>query len=134
MKFILILTLLLSHKVQADGDYNKHEATLLQFYSKIHTLEKSTIELLKEKNSVTDSDKSKEIIETIKKNLKERKENVVRYNKEFHHIRYEHPEKSGQFTTKYKRFDDKKIKEFEDEVNKLLSNVYKNVKEKYDEK
>jgi cell division protein FtsL len=117
--------------VLADGDYNKHVSTLQGILSQIQTTEKNIRDLIVEKNKIQDKAKLKEIIETIKVKLKERKELIVRYGKEYHHIRYEHPEKGKTFQTKYKKMDAKYEKEFEDEINSQLSGILRDVKKKY---
>lgn len=133
IKFVFLFLIIGGAIALADGDYTKHEANLQQLQGKIFASEKVIKEGIEEKNKTSDPVKTHEIANEIKKQLKERKENIVKFNKEFHHVRYEHPEKMGQFEKKYKRYDEKSIKEFEDEVNKLLSDVYQNVKKKYNQ-
>lgn len=164
IKFSLIFILLFSITSLADGDYSKHEANLYQFMGKINANEAAVKSLIKEKNETTDAAKSKEILEEIKKNLKERKETIRKYNKEYNHVLYEHPgqmnypedqkeekkegghekpkEHSGEHegsgverhAIRYKRYDEKTIQEFEDETNKLISNIYQDVQKKYNSK
>lgn len=152
---ILILCLSVSISASADGTFAKHDANLLQLIGKINTDEKSIVELIKEKNDTSDSARAHEIAAEIKNLLKSRRENIEKYNKEYYHVQYEHPgkmdtseppnkkdKKSGHDEKKdgpevvdkkprYKRYDEKMIKEFEDEINKTLSGVINNVKKKY---
>lgn len=115
----------------ADGDYNKHVSALQGLSAQIQTVEKNIRDLIVEKNKTQDKAKLKEILETIKVQLKERKELIAKYGKEYHHIRYEHPEKGKAFEAKYKKIDAKYEKEFEDEINSLLSGILTDVKKKY---
>lgn len=128
--FLMIFNLPFAY---ADGEYIKHDATLLTLQGKINADEKAIRELLIEKNNAPTTEKSHEAVKEIKDLLKSRKENINKFNKEFHHIRFEHPEKDGKFDTKYRRYDNKSVKEFEDEVDKSLSNVYQNMKNKYNQ-
>ena len=148
-KWAFIFFLLFTVVAFGDGDYAKHEQSLAQTYNKIQNDESTIRDLIKEKNKATDPSKVHEIVDEIKYILKSRKESIAKYNKELNHVEYEHPghlnmpkigkkgdEKPGaQETTKirYKRYDEKNIREFEDEVSKLLSTVYDSVKKKYNE-
>ncbi len=131
MRGILALLFLMQTFVWADGDYNKHISVLQGNAAQIQTLEKSIRDSIVEKNKTNDKEKLKEILTLIKQQLKERKDVVKKYQKEYHHIRYEHPEKGHQFEAKYKRIDAKYEKEFEDEINSLLSGILVDVKKKY---
>ncbi len=131
IKFVFLFLIIGASIALADGDYTKHEASLQQLQGKIFAGEKAIKDAIKEKNEAKDPAIIHEITGKIKKELKDRKENIIKFNKEYHHIKFEHPEKTGQFENKYKRYDEKSIKEFEDEINKLLSDVYQNVKKKY---
>jgi predicted nucleic acid-binding Zn-ribbon protein len=128
---ILVSLIASSHFALADGEYTKHESNLQQLTSQIATEEKKIRDAIEEKNQTTDKLKYHELIDEIKTTLKKRKDDIAHYNKEYHHIQYEHPEKLGQFEKKYKKFDEKSVKEFEDEINKLISSVQQNVKKKY---
>lgn len=123
--------LLLLSLAFADGEYTKHESNLVQINGQIATAEKNIRDAIDEKNKTTNNARYHELIAEIKENLNKRKENIKHFNKEYHHTRYEHPEKSEKLDLKYKRYDEKAINEFEDEINKLLSNVKQNVKKKY---
>lgn len=131
IKFIFLFMLTVGSIALADGDYTKHEASLQQIQGRIFAAEKDIRANLKAKNEASDPAKVHELTSEIKRLLGVRKENIEKFNKEYHHIRYEHPEKTGTFEKKYKRYDDNSIKEFEDEVSKLLSDVYESVKKKY---
>ncbi len=133
IKFLFLFLVLISSHLLADGDYTKHEASLQQLQGKIFAAEKDIKVKLKEKNETKDPATTHLLAEEIQKLLAERKDTIQKFNKEYHHIRYEHPEKTGAFEKKYRRYDEKSIKEFEDEINKLLSDVYQNVKKKYNE-
>jgi len=153
---LLLLSLLVTSSSYATGTFAKHDANLLQLIGKINTDEKAIVELIKEKNHITDTAKTHEIAGEIKKLLKSRRENIEKYNKEYYHVEYEHPGQSDSpeygkkkevkadphgekkpaehaepKKARYKRYDEKTIKEFEDEINKTLSDVYGNVKKKY---
>lgn len=160
-KFSLLIVLLAAVVALADGDFAKHDAYMYQLLGKINANETAVKTLLKEADEEKDPAKSKEIVAEIKKNLKERKENIKKYNKEYNHVLYEHPgqmnypseekdekkegghEKkaeggehgkegeAGHGRVRYKRYDEKRMQEFEDETNKLLSNVYQDIKNKY---
>lgn len=150
IKAILIFTLLEFSTTFATGTFAKHDANLQQLQGKIFSDEKSIVDLIKEKNETTDIAKIHEIVAEIKKLIKSRRENIEKFNKEYYHIEYEHPGKMNSHTSggkkveekkgevpavtlknRYKRYDEKSIKEFEDEINKTLSDVYDNVKKKY---
>lgn len=117
----------------ADGDYQKHVTTLQGYMAQINSIEGDIRNLIKEKNETQSAERLKEIIETIKSQLANRKNVIERYLKEYHHIRYEHPEKGKTIEAKYKRINSQYEKKFEDEVNSLLSEVYLKVKEQYPE-
>lgn len=131
MQIFFLILIVVSCISLADGDYNKHVSALQGISAQIQTAEKNIRDLIVEKNKTKDKDKLKEILETIKAQLKERKELIAKYGKEYHHIRYEHPEKGQAFETKYKKIDAKYEKEFEDEINSLLSGILTDVKKKY---
>lgn len=126
-----LVLILLASVASADGDYNKHVSTLQGYAAQIQTFEKSVKDSIVEKNKTKEKEKLKEIIASIKKQLKDRKDIVKKYQKEYHHIRYEHPEKGHVFETKYKKIDAKYEKEFEDEINSMLSGILVDVKKKY---
>jgi hypothetical protein len=128
---VFMILISLSSFAWADGDYSKHEASLSQIAGQIATSEKKIRDDIEEKNKTTDPAKYHEFVADIKAALKKRKDDIAHYNKEFHHVRYEHPEKDDKFLKQYKRYDEKSIREFEDEINKLLSSVQENVKKKY---
>lgn len=152
--FFLMFVLCFANVVRADGDFAKHEANLYQLTGKINANETAVKNLIKERNETEDPVKSKEILEEIKTNLKERKENIKKYNKEYNHVLYEHPgqmnypedqkdekkekghgeAKVEKHAIRYKRYDEKTIQEFEDETNKLLSDIYQNIQKKYNSK
>jgi hypothetical protein len=113
------------------AEFAKRDASVGQLYAKINTTEKTIRELVEEKNKTKDDTKVRALIEEIKTNMAERKDAIQKYNKEYLILKYQYPEKGKDVAMKYKKFDDRKIKEFEDEVNKELSNVYSNVKQKY---
>ena len=121
-----------------DGDknsraaiYSKHENDLNTLASKITTNETKIKELIAEKNKTNDKPKLKEIVAEIRKNLDERRDSIQKYNKEYHFMKYELPHKGKEFTKKYKRFDEKMQKSFEDEVNMQLSDVLGKLNKKY---
>lgn len=118
-------------KQEGGGEFAKHDALMEQLYSQIFSLEKNIKELLEEKNKTKDDEKVQEIIAEIHKSLKERKEIIRRYNKEYHIVRYQYPQKARAVTTKYKRFEESNVKEFEDKINQELSESYQNIKKKY---
>lgn len=149
---IFVLAFFISHSAIATGTFAKHDANLMQLTGKINADEKAIVDLIKEKNSTKDVARTHEIVAEIKKLMKSRRENIEKYNKEYYHVEYEHPgnmdspetgkkkevkteKKEGELVTlekkRYKRYDEKTIKEFEDEINKTLSDVYGNVKKKY---
>lgn len=155
---VLLLSLFVTSSAFATGTFAKHDASLLQLTGKINADEKAIVELIKEKNHTSNTARTHEIAAEIKKLLKSRRENIEKYNKEYYHVEYEHPgqmdspelgkkkeekpsghdekKKEGAVETapkkvRYKRYDEKTIKEFEDEINKTLSDVYGNVKNKY---
>ncbi len=130
IKIVLVL-LFMASGAFADGEFIKHDSNLMMLTGKIHADEKAIRQLLEDKKIASTREQSLEIAKQVKELLKSRKENIEKFNKELHHVRFEHPEKDGKFETRYKRFDEKSIKEFEDEIDKALSNVYQNIKNKY---
>ncbi|MES2769142.1 MAG: hypothetical protein V4596_08355 [Bdellovibrionota bacterium] len=156
MKLLLVFSFLGS-PVFATGTFAKHDGNLLQLQGKVNADEKSIVDLIKEKNESQDPAKQHEIVAEIKKLMKSRRENIEKYNKEYYHVEYEHPgqmdspgsgkkeeekdahgkKKESEVPEKkknrYKRYDEKTIKEFEDEINKVLSDVYGNIKKKYNQ-
>ncbi len=157
IKLLLIFSFL-GMPAFATGTFAKHEGNLLQIQSKVNADEKAIVEMIKEKNETQDHAKQHEIVAEIKKLLKSRRENMGKYNKEYYHVEYEHPgqmdspgsgskkeeEKDAHGKKKesvvpekkknrYMRYDQKTIKEFEYEINKVLSDVYGNIKKKYNQ-
>lgn len=132
MKFCIFLCIyMFGQSVLADGDYSKHFSDMQGHFTQIQSLEKSIREHIEEKNKTQDREKLKEIIINIKKQLKDRKEAIEKYEKEYHHLKYEHPSKGSTEEFKYKKIDSKYEKAFEDEINGLLSGIMVEVKNKY---
>lgn len=112
-------------------DYYKDIATLEQTEGQLIALEKSIRDKIEEKNKTKDKEQLKVILADIKEELKKRKELVAKYAKLYNHTRYNHPEKGQVFEARYKKIDSKYEKEFEDEVNGLLSNIMSGVRKQY---
>lgn len=111
--------------------YSKTENELGVAENKIKTTQKKIRELLIEKNKTSDKVRVNEITKEIQELLKDFRKEAKNANKLIHKLKYELPRKGSDKHTQYKRYDENAIKEFEDEVNKLLSEVLTDLKDKY---